>query len=271
MKSDIARQPLVPAFLTLLVLGGATAWSFAFADTSAAVVAADPAVGGLVLDMPARVVVDFQAARPGWARLLATLAFMLAALATGRMTLRHGLYGVSTCLAVPLAGLFMLGLLQGAGSLAVTTGALLLAYSTKNFARSFRNGYAFDALLRGGGYLGLLVVLFPATLPLAALLPFACLLFRRTLREAAVALFGAVLPLLLFAYVNWGPGGASPRRSRRWAGSSSATIWRRCGGCRWPHGSSPPFWRCSTRRPWRRCCATSTAWGRSRASFSCII
>ncbi|HBX90546.1 hypothetical protein [Alistipes sp.] len=207
MKSDIARQPLVPAFLTLLVLGGATAWSFAFADTSAAVVAADPAVGGLVLDMPARVVVDFQAARPGWARLLATLAFMLAALATGRMTLRHGLYGVSTCLAVPLAGLFMLGLLQGAGSLAVTTGALLLAYSTKNFARSFRNGYAFDALLRGGGYLGLLVVLFPATLPLAALLPFACLLFRRTLREAAVALFGAVLPLLLFAYVNWGAGG----------------------------------------------------------------
>ena len=251
MKSDIARQPLVPAFLTLLVLGGATAWSFAFADTSAAVVAADPAVGGLVLDMPARVVVDFQAARPGWARLLATLAFMLAALATGRMTLRHGLYGVSTCLAVPLAGLFMLGLLQGAGSLAVTTGALLLAYSTKNFARSFRNGYAFDALLRGGGYLGLLVVLFPATLPLAALLPFACLLFRRT--------------------STGGPGGASPRRSRRWAGSSSATIWRRCGGCRWPHGSSPPFWRCSTRRPWRRCCATSTAWGRSRASFSCII
>lgn len=207
MKPDIARQPLVPAFLTLLLLGGVAAWSFAFPDTSVAAVATDPAVEGLAIGTPARLVVDFQAARPGWARALATLAFVLSALATGRMTQRHALYGVSTCLAVPLAGLFMLGLMQGTGSLAVATGALLLAYSTKNFARSFRNGYAFDALLRGGGYLGMLVVLFPATLPLVALLPFAGLLFRRTLREAAVALFGAALPLLLFAYVNWGAGG----------------------------------------------------------------
>ena len=80
----------------------------------------------------------------------------------------------------------------------------LLAFSVKNFARSFCNGYAFDALFRASLYLGILLLTAPAALPLVALLPLAIILFHRTLRESVVALAGFLLPILAFGYVNWG-------------------------------------------------------------------
>lgn len=224
MKYDIARQPLVPAFLTLVVLTALFAWCFA--RSGCAVAAAAPPDGSAV-GTPGGWLAALGAARPGWARAVAVAAFLFAAMSTGRMSVRHNLYGVSTCLAIPLAGIFMSGLLPAEGALQAAVGWLLLAYSTKNFARSFRNGYAFDALLRAGGYLGLLVVLLPAALPLVALLPFAAVLFRRTLREAAVALFGLLLPPLLFAYVTWGAGGRFVAPFERFGALFVADGW--CG------------------------------------------
>ncbi len=222
MRYDITRQPLVPAFLTLVALAALFAWCF---GRSGLVAPAVPSPDGMAVGTPDGWLAAFGAACPSWARAAAVAAFLFAAMSTGRMSVRHNLYGVGTCLAIPLVGIFLLGLLPAGGALQAAVGALLLAYSTKNFARSFRNGYAFDALLRGGGYLGLLVVLFPATLPLVVLLPFAVVLFRRTLREAAVALFGALLPLLLLGYVTWGAGGRFVAPFLRFGGAFGADGW----------------------------------------------
>ena len=65
---------------------------------------------------------------------------------------------------------------------------------SRNFARSFCNGYGFDAIFRASLYLGLLPFVSTAALPLLLILPPAVLLFRRTLREAVVAIAGVLLP-----------------------------------------------------------------------------
>ena len=58
-------------------------------------------------------------------------------------------------------------------------------------------------------------LLVPAALPLYLLLPFAVLLFRRTVRETLVAIFALLLPVAVFVYVDWGAGEAMATASLR--------------------------------------------------------
>lgn len=53
----------------------------------------------------------------------------------------------------------------------------------------------------------LLPLVATAAAPLLVLLPLAVMLFRRTLREVTVAVAGLLLPVLTLCYVNWGAGG----------------------------------------------------------------
>ena len=123
------------------------------------------------------------------------------------MTIRYNLSSVGTCLAIPLYGAIVCGLAVGSDYLPAFTAAALLALSVKNFARSFCNGYGFDAIFRASLYLGLLPFVSTAALPLLLILPPAVLLFRRTLREAVVAIAGVLLPAFTICYINWGAGG----------------------------------------------------------------
>ncbi|WP_418982419.1 hypothetical protein [Alistipes sp.] len=218
MKFDIARQPLVPAFLTLLAFAVAFACTIGpVPEVSGAVgpaIAANghPAVGGpanagLALTMPDRWPALLQAARPGWSKAIAALLLLFTGLTAGRLAVRYNLYAVATCLGIPLFGLFVCGIGSGTDYLSGLCTVALLALSVKHFARAFCNGYAFDALFRASFYLGLTLLSDPATLPLLLLLPLAVILFRRTLREAVVALAGLVLGPLALCYVNWGMGG----------------------------------------------------------------
>ena len=54
---------------------------------------------------------------------------------------------------------------------------------------------------------GAIVFVSTAALPLLLILPPAVLLFRRTLREAVVAVAGVLLPAFTICYINWGAGG----------------------------------------------------------------
>lgn len=218
MKFDIARQPLVPAFVTLLAFAVAFACTIGSApDVSGAVgaglsAAGHPAVGstapaGLALTMPDRWPALLQAARPGWSQAIAALLLLFVGLTAGRMAVRYNLYAVATCLGIPLVGLVVCALGSGADYLSGLVTVTLLALSVKHFARAYCNGYAFDALFRASFYLGLYVLTAPATLPLLLLLPLSIVLFRRTFRETVVALAGLVLGPLTLGYVNWGLGG----------------------------------------------------------------
>lgn len=212
MKFDIARQPLVPAFLTLAALAVAAMWGAAGrgCDPALAGSAAILPKGALTTASPGELLLQFQTAHPVWARWIAGLLIIFTGMCAGRMTIRYNLYSVGTCLAIPLFGGVVCGLAVGDDYLPVFTASALLALSIKNFARSFCNGYGFDAIFRASLYLGLLPFVSTAALPLLLMMPLAVLLFRRTLREVTVAAAGLLLPAFIICYINWGAGGNFP-------------------------------------------------------------
>ena len=208
MKFNIARQPLVPAFLTLVALAVVAMWKAGATGGNIPAEGALTAAGGeLAVATPAELLIRLQAACPGWSRWIGGFLILFVGMSLGRLTVRYNLYSVGTCLAIPLYGAIAAGLLDKGSFLPILTAAALLTLASKNYARSISNGYGFDALLRASFYLGLLLLLLPAALPFILLLPLAIALFRRTLRETVVALAGLLLPILAFCYLNWGCGG----------------------------------------------------------------
>ena len=216
MKFDIARQPLVPAFLTLAALavvamwnaGGTAADTAALAGHAAETVGTGRnAAGALAVSSPGELLAQFQEAHPVWARWIAGLLMLFTGMSVGRLTVRYNLYSVGTCLAIPLYGAIACGLAVGGDYLTAFAASALLALATKNFCRSYCNGFGFDAIFRASLYIGLLPLVATAAAPLLVLLPLAVMLFRRTLREVTVAVAGLLLPVLTLCYVNWGAGG----------------------------------------------------------------
>lgn len=211
MKLQFARQPFVPAFLTLLVVCVIALWGAAPAEPSAAgaAVHASERIGaGTAFALPHEMLLRVQTDWPGLARWAALFAALFTGIVVGRIAVRINLYGVNTCLSIPLFGMLACCLAGRGVSLTVFCATLLLAFSVKHFCAAFRNGYSFDRLFRASFCLGLLVLIQPAALPLLLLLPFGVLLFRRTRRETVVALAGVSLAPLLLCYGNWLSGGS---------------------------------------------------------------
>lgn len=199
MKIDIARQPLVPAFMTLFALAvAAMCAGIPVSDTSGAVRDALPLLGGQLA--------RFQAAYPVWSKFAAGFMLLFTGMCAGRITIRYNLYTVGTCLPIPLYAIVACGIATGGNYLAGFAASMLLALATKNYCRAFCNGYGFDAIFRASLYLGLMPLVYAPALPLLLLLPLAVLLFRRTFREVVVATAGLLLPIFTACYVSWGSG-----------------------------------------------------------------
>ena len=146
----------------------------------------------MMIRFPGEWLADFEAHHPGGSRWIGGLLILFTGLCIGRLTARNNLYSVGTCLAIPLYGILLCGIGDGA-FLSSCAAPALLALATKNYARSFRNGFGFDAIFRASLYLGLLPLVAPAALPL--------LLFGRLLTCGPLPTPEALLPLpkLLFA------------------------------------------------------------------------
>ena len=198
MKIDIARQPLVPAFVTLFALAVTAMWGGAGNGVSAGAPETMPLLGGALT--------RFQAAYPVWARLAAGFMILFTGMCTGRIAIRYNLYGVSTCLPIPLYAVVACGIFSGGNYLTAFAASMLLALAAKNYCRSYCNGYGFDAIFRASLYLGLLPLVYAPATPLVLILPLAILLFKRTFREAVVAAAGLILLHLTACYVSWGMG-----------------------------------------------------------------
>ena len=182
MKFDIARQPLVPAFLTLAALAVVAMWNAGGPAVSMAVQAGHAAgtvdigrnaAGALAVSSPGELLAQFQAAHPVWARWIAGLLMLFTGMSVGRLTVRYNLYSVGTCLAIPLYGAIACGLAVGGDCLTTFAASALLALATKNFCRSYCNGFGFDAIFRASLYIGLLPLVATAAAPLLILLPLA--------------------------------------------------------------------------------------------------
>lgn len=245
MKFDIARQPLVPAFLTLAALAVVAMWNAGGPAVSMAVQAGHAAgtvdigrnaAGALAVSSPGELLAQFQAAHPVWARWIAGLLMLFTGMSIGRLTVRYNLYSVGTCLAIPLYGAIACGLAVGGDCLTTFAASALLALATKNFCRSYCNGFGFDAIFRASLYIGLLPLVATAAAPLLILLPLAVMLFRRTLREARRR--------------GCGPAAARSHALLRQLGPPEASFSLRSRN-REAHSSPERRCRCSSRRPCR--------------------
>lgn len=210
MKLHFARQPFVPAFLTLFVVCVIALWGVPSAESAEGETVAhvsDMVGSGVAISMPREMLLQFQLSWPGTARWLALVAALFAGVFIGRISVRTNLYGVNSCLSIPLFGMLACCLAGRGVSLSLFLASLLLAYSMRQFCAAFRNGYSFDLLFRASFALGALVLILPVALPVLLLLPLGVLLFRRTLRETVVALVGLSLPPFVLCYLNWCFGG----------------------------------------------------------------
>ena len=122
--------------------------------------------------------------------------------------LRSSIFGVGAAQVVLSAGILGgLLIVTGFSWQAAVIGGIGLAMSSTAMALQLMRNKGMNR--SEAGQLGFSVLLFQdlAVVPLLILLPLAVMLFRRTLREVAVAVAGLLLPALTLCYVNWAAGG----------------------------------------------------------------
>lgn len=197
MRPDIVRQPLLLAVFSLLVI---IAVAFIWGELQTA------GIGTQIATPLGSLLRRFQDSYPVCSQLIASTLLLLSGITTGRLTVRYGLYPVNTSLAIPLYGIVACGILLGENYLTEILSAFILLLSTRNYMSGYRTGYAIGPAFRGSFFLGILPLLYAPALPLPILFLPAAFCFRRTLREAFIALCGAILPLLITAYISWGVG-----------------------------------------------------------------
>lgn len=207
MRINFARQPLIPAFLSLILL-----LTLALCHTAEGTVvpALRLSMSGAELPIPAwgAALELLRLAHPTWAHILGGVMILFSAMTIGRMTARFKLYGINTFVAMPLYTLCLMGLVRSEVWFSGLVASTLLTLAVKNFCYSFRNGFSFDATFRGGMYLALLIIVEPKSAPLLLALPIALVQFRRATRESIIALSGLVIPPLTLGYLNWALGGS---------------------------------------------------------------
>ncbi len=199
MRLDFARLSLLSAITWLVVIVG---MAVAYGTPVATPGSTEPeslSVLGAFLQ-------EFQDHFPAWSKVISAVMVILAGFQTGRLTVRYGLYPVTTSLAIPLYGIVACCIAIGQEYLVSFTSAYVLMLSTRQFFAAYRHGYAIGTVFRASFYLGLLPLLYAPAWPLVSLFVLAAICFRRTLREVVVSLCGVVFPVLTACYVTWWRG-----------------------------------------------------------------
>ena len=151
MRLNFARQPLIPAFLSLVLL-----LVVALCHTASGTIAPILRVGVdqalLPIPAPGAALEAFRLAHPSWAHTIGGFLILFSAMTIGRMTARFKLYGINTFVAMPLYALCMMGVVRSEWWFSGLVASTLLTLAVKNFCYSFRNGFSFDDTFRGGMY-----------------------------------------------------------------------------------------------------------------------
>lgn len=193
MRMNLIRQPLLPAFLTLVAIAAVAVFG---REAVPVPVDFEPSVLAGMLAM-------FEALYPGWARVAAFFSILVAGLCLGRMVNRYNLYSGGCYLTLPLFGLIVCGVFPASALLSRYVVALLFAWASYRFCGSLRNGYSFSELFRASLLTGLIPLFVAPAIGFVLLVPLALLLFKRTAREVVVALFGLLLPPFVLCYLTW--------------------------------------------------------------------
>ncbi len=207
MKFSIVKQPLGPAILSLLLLV-----ILSLANATGATAVGDLRLGFSTDILPiaplGQSIMHFEVEHPSVAAWLAGLVLFITAILLTRLNFRYSLYATNTCITFPIYAMVMAGALYQGSYLATTLASLTMGLSVYHLLHGYRNGFGFDHLFRGSAYLGLLILIEPATAPLILLIPLATASLQRTAREGVVAIGGLLLPFAVICYLNWAYGGS---------------------------------------------------------------
>lgn len=204
MTFNIARQPIVPAFLILAILVSLAMYVVPNPVPHPVMPVFAP---GLALYLPGAWLCHVQGVFPLLSRWISWFLVLFSGLLLGRLTVRYNLYSVSTCLAISIFGVVLCAFVHVAASLSTSVALTLLVLALYYYCRGFNNSYGFDGFFRGSIFLGLMPFVLPFTFVFLLLLIFAVWAFGRTIREAIVALVGLLVPAFVFCYLNWAFGG----------------------------------------------------------------
>lgn len=189
MRANIVKQP---AFLAIATFAAVTLLVFA------RVLSAPYEVEAAGLDMPlGRLIEGFVGRQPVVSYTIALLLVCACGVLITRLINRYNINSARTGLPI------VMYLLMGYGLLAplVTVGAglvsLLLIVSSMQMIAAFKRAYTFNNVFNSAFCLGLMPLLYSASLPLVLILPVTLSLYRRTAREWIVALVGLCTPLLI--------------------------------------------------------------------------
>lgn len=195
-RTDLSRQPLPFA---LLLLAAIVAAAFAAALPSGPFAVAAEAVPAPL----GRYVHEATVRWPLLSGILAGWLVFAAGYRIGRSALRYGLHPHYNYTGLSLYAVAACGLALSADYLTQALTLSLTAGSVLHLYRGFHRHLCFDALFRGAFRCGILPFLYAPATVLVVMVPLALVLFKRTLREATVALSGLLLPMLLLCYASW--------------------------------------------------------------------
>lgn len=201
MILDVTRHKFSEAIVTLLFF--AVAISLAamvlFPDSSAVVVESEAPLAPYIRSFCA----DHSLLSP----ILLGLLYVYMVLRLSRSTVRVGLYPNTTLAAIALCSVLLFGALASGDYAMLCVGALLVAEAYGRllycFSPSLHAHYLFSAMVAFGA----LPLVDAAFLPLSILIPVVVVVFRATLRETAITLFGLAAPTFVYSYVMWLLGG----------------------------------------------------------------
>lgn len=201
MILDVTRHKFSEAIVTLLFFAVAFAIAAVvrFPDSSAVVVESEAPLAPYIRSFCA----DHSLLSP----ILLGLLYVYMVLRLSRSTVRVGLYPNTTLAAIALCSVLLFGALASGDYAMLCVGALLVAEAYSRllycFSPSLHAHYLFSAMVAFGA----LPLVDAAFLPLAILIPIVVVIFRATLRETAITLFGLAAPTFVYSYVMWLFGG----------------------------------------------------------------
>lgn len=201
MILDVTRHKFSEAIVTLLffAVAFAIAAMVLFPDSSTIVTGSEAPLAPYIRSFCA----DHSLLSP----ILLGLLYVYMVLRLSRSTVRVGLYPNTTLAAIALCSVLLFGALASGDYAMLCVGALLVAEAYGRllycFSPSLHAHYLFSAMVAFGA----LPLVDAAFLPLSILIPVVVVVFRATLRETAITLFGLAAPAFVYSYVMWLLGG----------------------------------------------------------------
>lgn len=152
-------------------------------------------------------VARWQTAAPTAAAIAAAVVWFIAGWVIGLVVCVRELYFVRTTITIPLYGITACGIFLPGGSLTAALASLMFAIAMRSYFGAYRDGYGFSPIFFGSLCLGALPLLYAPATALLLLMPLAVIIFKRSAREALVAVAGTVFAPIAACYICWGAGG----------------------------------------------------------------